>query len=99
MDKTRILSEKEILDELNNLSGWNFTNDKISKKFIFDDFLDVVVFINKLAPICEKNDHHPDIHIFYNKILFDLQRFDVGGKVTNKDIFIAHKIEELYATK
>jgi len=67
-------------------------------------------FINKLAPFCEELDHHPDIHIFYNKVLFELQRFDVGqdaseagsggspvsGKVTDKDFMPAKKIEQLY---
>lgn len=97
MSTARILSHKEISEELINLPGWNFANDKISKEFVFDSFLVVVDFINKLAPVCEENDHHPDIHIFYKKVLFDLQRFDIGSKVTDKDILIAHKIEELYA--
>jgi 4a-hydroxytetrahydrobiopterin dehydratase len=97
MSKIRIFSQKEIFEELKNLPGWNFANDKISKEFMFDDFLTAVDFVNKLAPICEENDHHPDIHIFYNKILFDLQRFDVGGKVTDKDMLMAHKIEGLYS--
>ncbi len=58
--------------------------------------MDAVAFIVKLAPISEKHDHHPDIHIFYKKILFELQRFDIGGKVTDRDFFIASEIERLY---
>lgn len=96
MTETHILTNTEIQNELKSLPGWNFSNDKISKEFKFNDFLSAIHFVNELAPICEENDHHPDIHIFYNKILFDLQRFDVGGKVTDKDIFIAHQIEWLF---
>jgi len=96
---TKILSEKEVEKILSRLHGWIYKDNKISKKFKFDDFLDSVDFINKLTPFCQELDHHPDVHIFYNKILFDLQRFDVGGKVTNKDVLVANKIEELYRSK
>ncbi len=95
----RILTEEEIKKELETLPGWAFKDDKISKEFKFNDFMDVLTFINVLAPFCETNDHHPDIHIFYSKVLFELQRFDVGGKVTEKDILVAREIEKLYAAQ
>lgn len=95
----KILTQEEITDGLQSLPGWEFKNNKISKEFKFTDFMGSLHFINTLAPFCEKLDHHPDIHIFYSKVLFELQRFDVGGKVTDKDFMIAHKIEELYAAK
>ena len=58
--------------------------------------MDCVAFVVKLAPFCEANDHHPDIHIYYTKMVFELQRFDVGGKVTDMDFKEAEYIEELY---
>ena len=91
-----ILNQQEIDDGLKSLPGWVYKDNKISKEFKFNDFMGSLDFINKLAPHCEKLDHHPDVHIFYSKVLFELQRFDVGGKVTDKDFMIAHKIEELY---
>jgi 4a-hydroxytetrahydrobiopterin dehydratase len=92
----QILEEDEILERLKDLPGWEYKNNKIYKEFTFKTFMDAVAFIVKLAPISEKNDHHPDIHIFYKKILLELQRFDVGGKVTARDFFIASEIERLY---
>jgi len=92
----KILSEKEILKRLKPLKGWNYNENKIYKEFEFSDFMEALSFIVRLSAISEKNDHHPDIHIFYNKILFELQRFDAGGKVTDKDFFIASEIERLY---
>ena len=97
MKDTRILGENEILERLKNLPGWGYKDNKIFKEFKFKTYMDVVAFIVKLAPISEKVDHHPDIHIFYKKILFELQRFDVGGRVTDRDFFIASEIERLYS--
>ncbi len=99
MEDIKILSKKEIGQELSGLPGWAYKKNKISKKFEFKDFMDSLNFVNKLAPYCDGVDHHPDVHIFYNKVLFELQRFDVGGKVTNKDFMVARKIERLYQKK
>lgn len=95
----KILSDKEINNILKDFPEWEYKENKISKEFKFENFIDCLTFIVKLAPIFEVNDHHPDIHIFYSKILFELQRFDVGGKVTDKDFKIAGEIEEMYKNK
>jgi len=94
--KTKILTEQEIQEKLKGFLGWIYKNNKISKEFIFKSFMDAIAFIVKLAPFCEANDHHPDIHIFYRKILFELQRFDIGGKVTEMDFITAKEIERLF---
>lgn len=97
--KVKILNNIEINENLKDLPGWEYKDNKISKEFEFKDFMDSLVFVVRLAPFCEANDHHPDIHIFYSKILFELQRFDVGGKVTDKDFLVAHEIERLYSER
>src|SRR3989344_4804020 len=96
MTDIKILTQEEIQQELLHLEGWVYNNDKISKEFKCNDFMDSLNFVNKLAPYCEQIDHHPDVHIFYSKVLFELQRFDVGGKVTDKDFIVAQEIERLY---
>ena len=50
-----------------------------------------------MVPFFEIKDHHPDVHIFYNRIRFELSRYDVGGKVTDRDVEVAKKIEHEYA--
>ncbi len=96
MSNITILTEDEIKKGLKDLPGWEYRENKISKEFKFADFMGSLDFINKLAPFCEKIDHHPDVHIFYSKVLFELQRFDVGGKVTDKDFLVAKEIERLF---
>ncbi|HVZ11046.1 MAG TPA: 4a-hydroxytetrahydrobiopterin dehydratase [Candidatus Paceibacterota bacterium] len=99
MEKPNILSAGQIQTELKTLPGWNYANEKISKEFSFNDFLDALGFINKLAPYFEEMDHHPDMHIMYSKAMFELQRFDIGGKVTDRDITVARKIEAEYDSR
>jgi 4a-hydroxytetrahydrobiopterin dehydratase len=87
-----------IKQRLKKLPGWSYKTKekKIAKEFKFPGFVEAVELINQLKPFCEKLDHHPDIHIYYNKVVFELQRFDIGGKVTERDFTVAKKIEQLY---
>ena len=71
MEKPIILTKKEIKEALKALPGWKYKANKISKELTFKDFMGSLGFVKKLAPYCEKIDHHPDIHIFYSKILFE----------------------------
>jgi len=95
----KILSEDEIREKLKSFPGWKYQDDKISKEFVFESFLGGLDLINKLAPFCNSIDHHPDIHIYYKKVVFDLQRFSVGGKVTLRDFTVAAEIERLFAAR
>jgi len=90
------LSKDEIENKLKNFKGWEYRDNKITKSFKFRSFTDSVVFVNSLVVFCNSIDHHPDIHIFYTKITFDLTRFSVGSKVTQRDFTVAKKIEDLY---
>lgn len=93
------LNPDEIQKRLKEFPGWKFANEKISKEFKFPSFREALDLVNELQPFCDRIDHHPDIHIYYKKIIFDLQRFSVGGKVTERDFTIAKEIERLYAAK
>ncbi len=89
------LTQIEIKKKLTSFPGWKFANNKISKEFIFKSFSRGVIFIRRLAPFCNRIDHHPDIHIYYKKVLFELQRFSIGGKVTERDFTVVREIERL----
>src|SRR5258706_2934955 len=45
---------------------------KLRRQFTFKTFKDAIAFMNKVADIAEKEGHHPDIYIFYNKVQLDL---------------------------
>jgi 4a-hydroxytetrahydrobiopterin dehydratase len=99
MDKPNILSKEDIEKALTGLPGWTYADDKLSKEYEFKDFIDSLAFINSMVNYFESMDHHPDCHIFYSKVKFDLTRFDVGGKVTDRDLEVAGKIESEYLAR
>lgn len=88
------LSNQEIKSKVKNLKGWALKEGEIKKTFEFGNFLESIEFVNKIAPIAEKENHHPDIEINYNKVTVSLSTHDEGG-VTEKDFILAEKIEDL----
>jgi 4a-hydroxytetrahydrobiopterin dehydratase len=74
--------------------GWDYKDGKLCKSFKFDNYLDGIEFINKIVPIAEKLNHHPDIQIGYCKIDIAISSHDLGG-VTTKCINLATLIESI----
>ena len=74
--------------------GWDYSDKQLHKSFEFDAYLDGIEFINKIAPIAEKLNHHPDIQVGYCKIDISISSHDFGG-VTTKCINLATSIEAL----
>jgi len=76
--------------------NWNEVDGKLERNFEFKDFSESLDFINKLAVICESENHHPEINWIYNKINLKLSTHDAGDIVTEKDIKLANLIDEIY---
>ena len=88
------LSEEQIIKELSNLPGWNVTNGKLHKDFIFKDFIEAFGFMSRAAIHIEKMNHHPEWFNVYNKIRVDLVTHDAGG-ITQNDINLAEILNSL----
>ncbi|SMO43738.1 4a-hydroxytetrahydrobiopterin dehydratase [Fodinibius sediminis] len=90
------LSTDEIDQQLNELPGWEYKDDKLTKEFSFDNFRDAMSFITRLSYEAEEQVHHPEIFNVYNTVEISLSTHDAGGKVTEKDIALAKTIESLH---
>lgn len=90
------LSEQEIKQELENLDGWSFEDDTITKDFSFSNFKEAMAFMVRVGFEAEALVHHPDWSNVYNSVSITLSTHDAGDKVTEKDIKLAKAIEEIY---
>lgn len=93
---TKPFSPSQVDEYLKELSsGWSVIEEKkIERKFKFEDFKKAMVFVNKVADIAEKEQHHPDIKIFYNLVNITLWTHAIGG-LSENDFILAAKIEEV----
>jgi len=87
-----LLNDTEINNKLSGLNGWERAGNKIVKSFKFANFIASIGFVNRIAILSEKADHHPDILIQYSNVKITLSTHSEGG-LTEKDFNLAGEIE------
>lgn len=85
------LSTAEIKTKLLNLHGWVLDGKYIRKRWIFRDFVDAMTFVNRVAFLAERNAHHPEILIDYNRVVLKFTTHDLNG-LSDLDINLAEEI-------
>ena len=91
-----LLDDEEIEQRLDELGDWDREGDEIHKVFEFDDFAAAMTFVNEVAKLAERYDHHPDIDIRWNKVRLALSTHSEGG-LTAADFDVAGEIEQSIA--
>jgi len=91
-------SKSEIVAKLKSLDGWSLDREEIKKKYEFSSFPDAMKFVNKVADLAERADHHPDILINYRRVTLTLSTHSEGG-ITQKDFDLAEQIERESASR
>ena len=94
-----MLSKDEIESKIADLdNGWELKDGKIVKSFQFTSFKDAIEFVNEIARVAERFDHHPIITINWKTVKLSLKSFDVDA-ITKRDISLAEEIEKVIKSK
>lgn len=88
--------EKSIREELDN--KWESKDGKLVKLFRFSSFMNAIYFVNEVAKVAEKLDHHPIITINWKTVRVSLKSFDVDA-ITKRDITLAKEINDMQNEK
>jgi len=79
---------------LGDVSGWTSDGDSIRKEFKFADYFHTMAFVNAVASIAHREDHHPDLEVGYSRCLVRYSTHDVGGLSLN-DFICAAKVDDM----
>ena len=93
MNRT-LLDEDQITIELKKLDGWSRSGTEVRKTWEFEDFVRAIEFVDSVARVAEKFNHHPDIDIRWNKVHLTLSTHSAGG-LTILDFTVAKEIEKI----
>ena len=77
---------------LGQLHDWHLDAEAqaIERQFKFPDFHHTMAFVNAIAWIAHREDHHPDLQIGYNRCTVRFSTHSVGGLSLNDFICAAH---------
>jgi 4a-hydroxytetrahydrobiopterin dehydratase len=69
---------------------------RLSKAFQFKNYYETMAFVNAVAFIAHREDHHPDLEVGYKTCKVTYSTHDVGG-LSENDFICAAKVNALVA--
>jgi 4a-hydroxytetrahydrobiopterin dehydratase len=93
---TPALAKTEVEQLLTKVSGWELSADgkRIARAYEFKNFHETIEFVNALAYVIHKEDHHPDLEVSYKTCKVTFWTHTVGGLSLN-DFICAAKLNAL----
>jgi 4a-hydroxytetrahydrobiopterin dehydratase len=85
------------VERLRALPGWALQEDgaAIGRTFAFEDYYRTMAFVNAVAFVAHREDHHPDLGVHYNRVVVRYSTHDVGG-LSDNDFICAAKASALF---
>ena len=88
-------TEPQARGMLAQLKGWALEDGKLVKVYPFANYHHTMAFVNALAWVSHREDHHPDLEVGYNKCRVTYWTHAVGG-LSENDFICAAKCDALF---
>ena len=90
------LPEARVRELLPQLPGWELAEDghALCRTYRFPDYWRTIAFVNALAWMANREDHHPDLGVHYDRCVVRYSTHDVGG-LSENDFICAAKADRL----
>lgn len=94
-DGTPALTQPEIDRLLPQLTGWQQYDRLLSKTYRFKNYYQTIAFVNAVAWLSHREDHHPDLGVSYNECRVEYTTHAIHG-LSENDFICAAKVEALF---
>jgi len=88
-------SAQQAREMLGQLKGWILEEGKLVKLYPFSNYHHTMAFVNALAWISHREDHHPDLAVGYNQCRVTYWTHAVNG-LSENDFICAAKCDALF---
>lgn len=83
-----------LLDSLHSDWSVDSANRSITRNCKFGNYYETMAFVNALAWIAHRQDHHPDLEVGYNHCVIHFSTHAIGG-LSDNDFICAARIDAL----
>jgi 4a-hydroxytetrahydrobiopterin dehydratase len=90
------LAGHDLEHQLGHVDGWEVIDGRIEKTFQFQDHYRAMAFVNAVAWISHREDHHPELVVGYDTVTIRYSTHTVGG-LSENDFICAAKVDHLVA--
>ena len=95
MPRGNALTDGQIQYALQELPGWSVEDGKLHREFKIKNFVEAFGFMSMVALEAERLDHHPEWSNVYNRVTIDLVNHSLGNVISNLDVELAKRIDNL----
>jgi 4a-hydroxytetrahydrobiopterin dehydratase len=88
------LGAAEARELLAELPGWCVDGERLEKKFAFANHYEALAFVNAVAWVSHREDHHPELTVGYRDVCVQYWTHAIGG-LSENDFICAAKLEKL----
>ncbi|MDP3672254.1 MAG: 4a-hydroxytetrahydrobiopterin dehydratase [Telluria sp.] len=89
------LSHDAIAELLPQAAGWALVDARLTRTFALRDYRDTIAFVNALAEMVHREDHHPELLVTYKECTVSFSTHSANG-VTENDFICAAKANAIY---
>jgi 4a-hydroxytetrahydrobiopterin dehydratase len=94
----KAMKDDAVRAQLVELPGWETDGKRILRGYRFADYWETIAFVNALAYVIHREDHHPELKVGYDKLEVRFDTHSVGG-ISLNDFICAAKCDALYAER
>lgn len=91
------LDDAAIQSLLAEVPDWHVNGNRLEREFVFRDFHETMEFVNALAFMIHREDHHPDLTVGYRRCTASWTTHSAGNRLSENDFICAAKADALYA--
>ncbi len=92
---TAALEGNEISEMIGSVHGWDVEEGALLKTYNFKNYYETMAFVNAVAWLSHREDHHPDLAVGYKQVAVKYTTHSVNG-LSENDFICAAKIERLF---
>jgi 4a-hydroxytetrahydrobiopterin dehydratase len=89
------LTQPEIDELMKQLEGWEQHEQTIRKTYSFKNYYQTIAFVNAVAWMTHREDHHPDLKVGYNSCAVEYSTHAISG-LSENDFICAAKVDALF---
>lgn len=92
-------TEAQVAEALTVLTDWAVEGGRMVQTFRFADYHETIAFVNAIATIANREDHHPELVVGYNRctVVYDTHSVNGGkGGLSENDFICAAKIDDAF---
>lgn len=82
---------------LAEVPDWHIDGTRLQRAFVFRDFHETMEFVNALAFMIHREDHHPILTVGYRRCTASWTTHSAGNRLSDNDFICAAKADALYA--